>query len=181
MNKKELNITEYSLTFKEVTCIGVDWEKKVFILLINGIEYIHEQKEAFSCSADTDHIRCAIDEFIEAKKEELFKNEFFSQTSNTRYRVLFFVNENNEIFSHMLVSPDWSNEILAEKITAYNKANASNNKSVFFKWFTEGSYTDYLFKTMDKKKKYDKELLQEALNAIEQVRDCICSLENIEE
>jgi hypothetical protein len=178
MNKKELNITEYSLTFKEVTCIGVDWEKKIFIFLINGIEYIHEQKEDFSCSADTDHIRCAIDEFIEKKKEELFQREFFNNASEDTYRVIFF-EQDNKIVSHTPVPSDWSDDILYDRLNNYNNSDEGRDKIAVCKIFPKSSYIGYLFEKMTEKKNYNKEAIQDAINALEEAKDFIYSLENL--
>lgn len=65
-------ITKYDLHYNNVKCIGVDWENKIFHFEIAGKSYIHKQKGCISCSADTDHIRCVIDEFINDIKDELF-------------------------------------------------------------------------------------------------------------
>lgn len=178
MNKKELNITEYSLTFKEVTCIGVDWEKKVFIFLINGIEYIHEQKEDFSCSADTDHIRCVIDEFINAKKEELFNEEFIKNSNEDCYRIIFF-EQNGNVVNHFLVPIDWTDATLFEKLNSYNNSDEGKIKTAFCKTFPKNSYNGYLFNKMTEKKNFDKEAIRDAINALEEAKDIIYALENI--
>lgn len=60
-------MTKYNLEHKGVTCTAVDWESHPykFVFLYNGKEFIFEQKRYISQSADTDHIRCVIEQFLE--------------------------------------------------------------------------------------------------------------------
>lgn len=69
----EKKITEYDLEYKGVKCTGVNWEEDVFFLILAGENYEYTPEEWISCSADTDHIRCVIEEFIEKFKEKLFQ------------------------------------------------------------------------------------------------------------
>ena len=70
----ENKIAEYDLEYKGVKCTGVNWEDDVFYLTLAGKEYTYTPEEWISCSADTDHIRCVIEEFIEKIKEKLFQD-----------------------------------------------------------------------------------------------------------
>ena len=72
-NKKEYRSkfpywTPCDLVYKEVTCIGADWENDTFLLVYNRKSYIFKQKRRISQSADTDHIRCVINQFLEDKE-----------------------------------------------------------------------------------------------------------------
>lgn len=82
----EKEMTKYDLQYNNVKCTGVDWEKKIFCFEIAGKTYIHHQKKDISCNADTDHIRCVIDEFIEDIKDKLFlqflNDEWFQEFIN---------------------------------------------------------------------------------------------------
>lgn len=61
------NATEYNLEYKGVLCTHADWDAKPykFYLVYNGKEYVYTQKRYISQSADTDHIRCVIEQFLE--------------------------------------------------------------------------------------------------------------------
>ncbi len=58
---------KYNLEYKGVTCTAVDWESNPykFVFQYKGFSYVFEQKRYISQSADTDHIRCAIEQFLE--------------------------------------------------------------------------------------------------------------------
>ena len=71
-------ITKYDLEYKGVKCTGVNWEDDIFYLTVAKTEYVYTPTEWISCSADTDHIRCVINEFIEDIKEKLFQ-EFINK------------------------------------------------------------------------------------------------------
>lgn len=58
-------MTEYTLEYKGVICIGADWENDEFDLVYKGKTYRFKQKRYISQSADTDHIRCVINQFLE--------------------------------------------------------------------------------------------------------------------
>ena len=62
-------MTRYDLEYKGVTCIGVEWnaEPPLFSFIYKGRHHIFEQKRYISQSADTDHIRCAINQFLESE------------------------------------------------------------------------------------------------------------------
>lgn len=64
-NSKATYLTPYDLEYKGVTCIGADWENDTFLLVYNRKSYIFKQKRRISQSADTDHIRCVINQFLE--------------------------------------------------------------------------------------------------------------------
>ena len=61
----EERFTPYDLEYKGVVCLGVDWEKYEFVFVFRKKIFYYTQKGYISCSADTDHIRCAIEEFKE--------------------------------------------------------------------------------------------------------------------
>lgn len=58
---------KYNLEYKGVICTGADWEKDPyeFELTYKGKVYLYKQKRYISQSADTDHIRCVIKQFLE--------------------------------------------------------------------------------------------------------------------
>ena len=60
-------MTKYDLEHKGVTCIAVDWESDPpqYVFKYKGFTIGYVQKRYISQSADTDHIRCAIEQFLE--------------------------------------------------------------------------------------------------------------------
>ena len=68
--------TEYNLEYEDVLCKGVDWEAYEFILVFKGKIFNYIQKGNISCSADTDHIRCVIEEFKQNLMEQFFEENY---------------------------------------------------------------------------------------------------------
>lgn len=62
---------KYRVEYDGVVCTEVNWETKEFYFTFKGKEYKYKQQGDISCNADTDHIRCVIEEF----KEDLMKKE----------------------------------------------------------------------------------------------------------
>ena len=62
---------KYRVEYDSVVCTEVNWETKEFYFTFEGKEYKYKQQGDISCNADTDHIRCVIEEF----KENLMKKE----------------------------------------------------------------------------------------------------------
>lgn len=62
---------KYHIDYDGVICTAVNWETKEFYFTFKGKEYKYKQQCDISCNADTDHIRCVIEEF----KENLMKKE----------------------------------------------------------------------------------------------------------
>lgn len=60
-------MTNYDLEYRGVVCIAADWESTPykFVFLYKGHTYIFEQKRDIRQNADTDHIRCVIEQFLE--------------------------------------------------------------------------------------------------------------------
>lgn len=70
-------ISKYDLEYMGVKCTGVEWSYEngnVFYFTKDGKEYTFMQTEYIRCSADTDHIRCVIeDQFLPWLKDERIK------------------------------------------------------------------------------------------------------------
>lgn len=62
---------KYRVEYDGVVCTEVNWETKEFYFTFKGKEYKYKQQGDVSCNADTDHVRCVIEEF----KENLMKKE----------------------------------------------------------------------------------------------------------
>ena len=61
-------VEKYDVEYKGVKCIGVDWETKLFLFEYDGEVHIWFQTADVDCTADTDHIRCVIeDQFLPMK------------------------------------------------------------------------------------------------------------------
>lgn len=62
-----MDITWYDLTYEGVYCGGVNWTVKpyVFIFYYDRIWWKFIPQRPISQTADTDHIRCAILQFLE--------------------------------------------------------------------------------------------------------------------
>lgn len=63
----DLMETPYDLEYRAVKCVGVYWDAKPYVFHFRhlGYEFYFRQTREISQSADTDHIRCAIDQFFE--------------------------------------------------------------------------------------------------------------------
>lgn len=89
-------MTNYELEYRGVVCIAAYWETTPykFAFFYNERIYMFEQKRDIRQCADTDHIRCAIDQFLEdvgcdtiicnAKKR---KNKLESEENKMKYKV----------------------------------------------------------------------------------------------
>ena len=66
------DMDKYRVEYDGVICTEVNWENKEFYFTFKGKEYKYQQQGDISCNADTDHIRCVIEEFKKylMKKEE---------------------------------------------------------------------------------------------------------------
>lgn len=63
---------KYNFKYKGVICTAVDWESNPyqFFFLYHGEEYVFTQKRYISQSADTDHIKCVIEQFLESVEDK---------------------------------------------------------------------------------------------------------------
>ena len=67
-------IDKYDVEYMGVKCTGVDWTHSVFYFTKDENEYTYMQTKAVDCNADTDHIRCVIEEqFLPWWKDERIK------------------------------------------------------------------------------------------------------------
>lgn len=95
LNKILQGITPYNLEYQEVLCTGVDWVNEAFEFEYKGEKYFYKQMQKYDCSADTDHIRCVIEEFLgwlgEVKK---LMNRYNAQILNDKgeYHLQFETN-----------------------------------------------------------------------------------------
>lgn len=58
-------MTEYNVKYLDVLCTGAEWnykEPNKFLFTYCGRNFEFTQQQEISCSADTDHIRCVIEE-----------------------------------------------------------------------------------------------------------------------
>lgn len=64
-------LEKYNVEYKGVTCTGVDWEADPYRFQFEmcGKVYTYEQQGYISSSADTDHIKYVIRQFLESFKE----------------------------------------------------------------------------------------------------------------
>lgn len=78
---------KYDIEYRGVTCIGVDWGKGIFNFIKDGKEYEFKQTRGIFCRADTDHIRCVIeDQFLPFWKDQHIK-ELESENAELRARL----------------------------------------------------------------------------------------------
>jgi hypothetical protein len=64
VKKRHRTITKYNEYYNDVRCTGVDWENLIFELTYNGYSYSYKQQGIIHSSADTDHIKMLIGEFL---------------------------------------------------------------------------------------------------------------------
>lgn len=78
---------KYDIEYMGVTCIGADWENGVFKFIKDGKEYNFVQTRGIICRADTDHIRCVIeDQFLPFWKDQHIK-ELEAENAELRARL----------------------------------------------------------------------------------------------
>ncbi len=67
-------MSEYNIKHNDVHCISVDWDKKEFTFIYNKQIFTYKQDDEISETADTDHIRVAIDMFLLNFNKNMSKN-----------------------------------------------------------------------------------------------------------
>jgi hypothetical protein len=67
-------MSEYNIKHNDVHCISVDWDKKEFTFIYNKQIFTYKQDDEISATADTDHIRVAIDMFLLNFNKNMAKN-----------------------------------------------------------------------------------------------------------
>lgn len=66
---------KYNLTYRGVKCVEVDWGRELFTFIVNNKTIKYKQQHYIESSADTDHIRSVIDEYINS----IIKNTLIQQ------------------------------------------------------------------------------------------------------
>ena len=84
--------------------------------------------------------------------------------------------DTGEITQHHAVPEDWTPEIVKERLDQYN-SEPGHKTTVQAIQVEAGSFEAYLLDRLEKKYQLAKTAIQEALDAIEEARDCINSLE----
>lgn len=84
--------------------------------------------------------------------------------------------DTGEITQHHAVPDDWTPEIVKERLDQYN-SEANHKTTVYAIQVEAGSFEAYLLNRLEKKYRLAKEAIQEALDAIDEARSCINSLE----
>lgn len=82
----EKRVDKYDLEYKGVRCYGVQWkaDPPLFAFIYEGRDHIFEQTRYISQTADTDHIRCAIDQFLEVMEKEREKMKYIRYRFKTK-------------------------------------------------------------------------------------------------
>ena len=84
--------------------------------------------------------------------------------------------DTGEITQHHPVPDDWTPEITKERIGQYNSEEGHKTTAHTITAET-GSFEAYLLDRLEKKYRIAKEAIQEALDAIEEAKNCVNSLE----
>lgn len=84
--------------------------------------------------------------------------------------------DTGEITQHHAAPDDWTPEIVKERIDQYN-SETHRKTTVNAVQVEAGSFEAYLLDRLEKKYRLAKEAIQEAVDAIDEARRCINSLE----
>lgn len=90
--------------------------------------------------------------------------------------IVVFINEKtNEINNFQKLPADWTEQEAIEKVNSYNQSK--NGFVADLRNIEKNSLCDYLISALDKKTRYTKETIENALSAIREAEDAINSLE----
>lgn len=89
--------------------------------------------------------------------------------------VVFINKKTNEINNFQKLPADWTEQEAIEKVNSYNQSK--NGFVADLRNIEKNSLCDYLISALDKKTRYKKETIENALSAIREVEDAINSLE----
>lgn len=90
--------------------------------------------------------------------------------------IVVFINEKTNEINHFQKLPaDWSEQEAREKVNSYNKN--SNGFIADLRNIEKNSLCEYLISALEKKTRYTKETIENALSAIREAEDAINSLE----
>ncbi len=92
--------------------------------------------------------------------------------------IIFYRDGNGKITSHHTAPEDWTEQELAGKIEQYNseKEKAQGRTAAYLE-LKDGSIERYLFDYLEQRNRYTKETIEAALDALDEARSCIDSLE----
>ena len=82
----------------------------------------------------------------------------------------------NVIGNHQILPEEWSDAEIEEKRKRYNEKNGNIVQASVVD-VEEGSFMAYLLERADQRRKFPKEAIQEALDALDEARAAIWSLE----
>lgn len=92
-----------------------------------------------------------------------------------------FYKTGDKIASHYPAPKSIPEEELPGRIELYNAENGPKGKTAFVLEPQEGSVEAYLLECLDKKYRFARDALQEAKDAVWQIRDCLECLKFVED
>lgn len=88
--------------------------------------------------------------------------------------LVYYRNGNGKIIRYHLPPKEWTTEQLAAEMAKFNE---KGDAKVYAQEIQEDSLEMYLYERAEHQKRYPKEIIQAALDAIEEARDAINCLE----
>lgn len=79
----------YDLEYRGVRCLAVNWEQRLFIFEVDGERIPFRQLQYVEASADTDHIRLVIGQFLKLREQEKLRNANACQRLLQKYQKVF--------------------------------------------------------------------------------------------
>lgn len=79
----------YDLEYGGVRCLAVNWEQRLFIFEVDGERIPFRQLQYVEASADTDHIRLVIGQFLKLREQEKLRNANACQRLLQKYQKVF--------------------------------------------------------------------------------------------
>lgn len=79
----------YDLEYRGVRCLAVNWEQRLFIFEVDGERIPFRQLQYVEASADADHIRLVIGQFLKLREQEKLRNANACQRLLQKYQKVF--------------------------------------------------------------------------------------------
>lgn len=105
-------MTKYNLEYKGVVCLGVDWEADtpIYLLVYKGKRHLFEQIRYISQSADTDHIKYAILQFLEVVETKIELSDIVVPTE--AYELYLADSKWESLRSHIVPDVNTNNDLM---------------------------------------------------------------------
>lgn len=92
-------------------------------------------------------------------------------------KVVYYMDRDGKICRHHLAKEEWSDEKTQTLIKEFNAhPELHNGKTAAIEEIKEGTLAEYLLRKADQRMEWDREIVQDALDAIRSAEDCVRGL-----